>query len=111
VTSDAFPIKPNHRLRLAWNAIRSPRWQPVIYAEVGALIVLALAVMPGGFDYLHFFHKVAQGCVKCAYNPYFMEWFLKPLGLLPWRSHCWSWRGCLAASPPLVFPPAPDLTA
>lgn len=85
MTSNAFPIKSNHRLRLAWNAIRSPRWRPVIYAEVGALIVLALAAMPGGFDYLHFFHKVAQGCVKCAYNPYFMEWFLKPFGLLPWR--------------------------
>lgn len=71
------------RLRLA---LQNPRWQPVIYAEVGGLILLALALLPGGFDYLHFFHKVAQGCVNCAYNPYYLEWFLRPLGLLPWRT-------------------------
>lgn len=71
------------RLRLA---LQNPRWQPVIYAEVGGLILLALALLPGGFDYLHFFHKVAQGCVTCAYNPYYLEWFLRPLGLLPWRA-------------------------
>ncbi len=78
-------VSSPNRLRAAWNTLTTPRWQPVIYAEIGGLLVLALAFMPGGFDYLHFFHKVAQGCVQCAYNPYFLEWFLKPLGWLPWR--------------------------
>lgn len=76
---------PAARLRRLRAALSNPRWQPVIYAEIGGLIVLALALLPGGFDYLHFFHRVAQGCFNCAYNPYFMEWFLRPLGLLPWR--------------------------
>lgn len=84
MSSHALPS--TSRLRAAWVKLSNPRGQPLIYAEIGALIVLALAALPGGFDYLHFFHKVAQGCFNCAYNPYFLEWFLKPLGLLPWRA-------------------------
>lgn len=84
MSSHALPN--TSRLRAAWVKLSNPRGLLLIYAEIGALLVLALAALPGGFDYLHFFHKVAQGCVNCAYNPYFLEWFLKPLGWLPWRA-------------------------
>ncbi|HEX2908226.1 MAG TPA: glycosyltransferase family 87 protein [Phototrophicaceae bacterium] len=79
------PAPPNPRRRLL-ALVQNPRVQPWLYAEIGALLVLALAVMPGGFDFRYYFHPVAQGCYKCAYNPYFMEWFLRPLGLFPWRT-------------------------
>lgn len=91
-------LPPIH-LRAAWTKLTAPRWQPIIYTEIGGLLVLALAFMPGGFDYLHYFHKVAQGCVQCAYNPYFLEWFIKPLGWLPWRISYLLLAGvCIAAA-------------
>jgi hypothetical protein len=74
------------KLKLAWLKLTSPRWLPLLYAEVGAAVLLAIAFLPGGFDYLHYFHRLAQGCETCTYNPYFTEWFLWPLSVLPWRA-------------------------
>lgn len=72
--------------------LQNPRWQGVIYAEVGAIILLALAALPGGFDYWGYYHKLATGCVSCTYNPYFTEWFLRPLGVFAdWRAGYLVW--------------------
>ncbi len=73
-------------------ALQHPRWQMVIYTEVGALIWVALAALPGGFDYWGYYHKLATGCVSCTYNPYFTEWFLRPLGVFTdWRAGYLVW--------------------
>lgn len=65
--------------------LRHPRLPPILYTEIALLVLLAFAALPGGFDYLGYFHRLAQGCVSCTYNPYFTEWFLRPFGLLDWR--------------------------
>jgi hypothetical protein len=74
------------RLRLALRSLSDPRWQAVVYAEVGLVVLVAFAVLPGGFDYKGYFHRLATGCVSCTYNPYFTEWFIRPLGIFEsWR--------------------------
>jgi len=73
------------KLRRAWANLTSPRQQPIIYAEVALLVLGGLALLPGGFDYQGYFHKLAQGCEACTYNPYFSEWFMLPLGIFTWR--------------------------
>lgn len=74
------------RLGLAFKSLGSPRWLPIVYTEVAAVILLAIAVLPGGFDYLHYFYRLARGCVACTYNPYFTEWFMRPFGVVEaWR--------------------------
>ncbi len=58
----------------------------VLYVEVCAIVFAAFAVFPGGFDYWGYFHRLAQGCERCTYNPYFTEWFMLPLGMFgEWR--------------------------
>jgi hypothetical protein len=73
-------------LKNGWAHLSSKRMQPILFLEVAILIVLALAVMPGGFDYKGYFHQMAQGCFNCTYNPYFTEWFMRPFGIFPWRT-------------------------
>jgi len=84
-TTKSPTLSPNV-LKDAWTFLTSKRMQPLIFVEVAALIWLALAVMPGGFDYKGYFHPLAQGCYGCTYNPYFTEWFMRPFGLFPWRT-------------------------
>lgn len=80
------PTLSTHAFRGAWRFLTSKRMQPVLYVEIAALILLGLAVMPGGFDYKGYFHPLAQGCYNCTYNPYFSEWFMRPFGIFPWRT-------------------------
>jgi hypothetical protein len=76
-----------NRLRLALRSLSSPRWQGIIYAEIGVVLLIAFALLPGGFDYKGYFHRLATGCVSCTYNPYFTEWFVRPLGIFSdWRT-------------------------
>ncbi len=74
------------RLKNGWIHLTSKRMQPVLFLEVAILIVIALAILPGGFDYKGYFHPMAQGCFNCTYNPYFTEWFMRPFGIFPWRT-------------------------
>jgi hypothetical protein len=80
------PTLSQHALKGAWKYLTSKRMQPILFIEVAALILLGLAVMPGGFDYKSYFHHLAQGCYDCTYNPYFSEWFMRPFGVFPWRT-------------------------
>jgi len=80
------PTLSLYALKGAWKYLTSRRMQPIIYVEIAGLILLALAVMPGGFDYRGYFHQLAQGCYDCTYNPYFTEWFMRPFGVFPWRT-------------------------
>ncbi|MBZ0285806.1 MAG: hypothetical protein K8L97_34070 [Anaerolineae bacterium] len=73
------------KLKRAWAVLSSPRQQPIIYAEIALLVLGGLALLPGGFDYQGYFHRLAQGCEACTYNPYFSEWFMFPLGVFAWR--------------------------
>ena len=73
-------------LKSAWKYLTSKRMQPILFVEVAALILLGLAVMPGGFDYKGYFHPLAQGCYGCTYNPYFTEWFMRPFGFFSWHT-------------------------
>lgn len=76
-----------HRFRLAWKKLLDPQRQVFLYAAVGGALVMAFALLPGGFDYWGYFHRMATGCYSCTYNPYFLEWFLRPLGVFEnWRT-------------------------
>lgn len=75
------------RLRLALRSLSSPRWQAIVYAEVAIVILIGIALLPGGFDYKGYFHRLTTGCISCTYNPYFTEWFMRPLGVFnSWRT-------------------------
>lgn len=70
------------KMQQAWRNIIRPDRLYILYIEVCALILLAIAALPGGFDYWGYFDRMARGCVSCTYNPYFTEWFLRPLSLV-----------------------------
>jgi hypothetical protein len=80
------PLLSKQAIKGAWRYMTSKRMQPILFIEVAVLILLALAVMPGGFDYKGYFHPLSQGCYNCTYNPYFSEWFMRPFGIFPWRT-------------------------
>lgn len=90
------------RLKRAWVILNSPERQVILYAVVCAALLFIFAVLPGGFDYKGYFYQLARGCVSCTYNPYFTEWFLRPLGIFEdWRLSYLIW---IAVTMALMWP-------
>lgn len=61
-----------------WNKIG---W--ICAIEGGAIIVIASFFLPGGDDLYRFYLPFANGCLDCGFVPYFAQWVLWPLSLLP----------------------------
>lgn len=56
-----------------------------IAVEVGVVATLAAFFLPGGNDLHWFYVPFSQGCLDCGFVPYFAQWILWPLGLVPPR--------------------------
>jgi hypothetical protein len=55
---------------------------------LGLLYVLATAIVPGPDDLYRYYLPFANGCTKCGFVPYYAQWFLWPLTILP-RNVVW----------------------
>lgn len=69
--------------KLNWEKIS---W--VVAIEVAAIVVILTFILPGGDDLYKFYYAFAHGCLECAYAPYYTQWLLWPLSLLPM---VWVW--------------------
>ena len=61
----------------------------VLAFGVAVGITIGSFILPGGGDLYEYYLPFAEGCLNCGYVPYFAEWFLWPLTLLP--SYPWAW--------------------
>jgi hypothetical protein len=66
--------------RLDWDRLS---W--LIAIEVGVVTSLAAYFLPGGEDLHRYYIPFSQGCLDCGFVPYFAQWILWPLGLVPPR--------------------------
>jgi len=57
----------------------------IIAIETGLIVIIASFFLPGGEDLYRFYLPFANGCLKCGFVPYFGQWILWPLSLLPLR--------------------------
>jgi hypothetical protein len=61
-----------------WNRIG---W--LVAVETGAIVIIASFFLPGGDDLHRFYLPFASGCLDCGFVPYYAEWILWPLAVLP----------------------------
>jgi hypothetical protein len=66
--------------KLNWNTLG---W--FVALEVGLIVIIASFFLPGGDDLYRFYLPFASGCLDCGFVPYFAQWILWPLSLLPPR--------------------------
>lgn len=62
-------------------------WTMAIGAAIG--VVAASFVLPGGDDLYRYYLPFENGCLECGFVPYFAQWFLIPLRLLPAYPYAW----------------------
>ena len=62
-------------------------WPLALGAALGVLS--ASLILPGGGDLYDYYLPFADGCFECGYVPYYAQWFLWPLTLLP--AYPWTW--------------------
>lgn len=75
-----------------WNRIG---W--IAAAEVGGLAIIASFFLDGGQDLYLYYLPFAGGCLECGFVPYFAQWFLWPLTLVP-AALAWPlWMGTTVA--------------
>lgn len=65
-------------LKFNWHKIG---W--VVAIEAGIIIIIASFFLPGGDDLHRFYRPFSQGCLDCGFVPYFAQWLLWPLSLIP----------------------------
>jgi hypothetical protein len=53
-----------------------------------ALVISALS-LPGGDDLYRYYIPFANGCMDCGFVPYYAQWFLWPLRMLPQYPFAW----------------------
>jgi hypothetical protein len=56
-------------------------WTASIGAALG--LILASFYLPGGDDLYRYYLPFAQGCLDCGFVPFYSQWFLLPLRILP----------------------------
>jgi len=56
-------------------------WIQAIGASLG--LIVASFFLPGGDDLYRYYIPFDEGCLNCGFVPYFAQWFLFPLRLLP----------------------------
>jgi hypothetical protein len=62
-------------------------WLSAAGAAIGLIVVSFRA--PGGDDLYRYYLPFVEGCLDCGYVPYFAQWFLLPLKLLPDYPYAW----------------------
>ncbi len=62
-------------------------WTQAIGAAIG--VIAASFVLPGGDDLYRYYLPFENGCLDCGFVPYFAQWFLLPLRLLPAYPYAW----------------------
>ena len=62
-------------------------WVLALGAGIG--ILLSSFYLPGGDDLYRYYIPFEQGCFDCGFVPYFAQWFLLPLRLLPEYPSAW----------------------
>lgn len=67
--------------------IQKISWVAAIGAALG--LIAASFRLPGGDDLYRYYLPFAQGCLDCGYAPYFAQWFLAPLRILPAYPLAW----------------------
>jgi len=65
----------------------------LIALEISTILIIAAAILPGGEDLHKFYIPFAGGCLDCGYVPYFAQWLLWPLSLIPPQ---WAWSAMTA---------------
>jgi hypothetical protein len=63
------------------------RWLSAAGAAIG--LIVASFRLPGGDDLYRYYLPFVDGCLDCGYVPYFAQWFLGPLKLLPEYPYAW----------------------
>jgi len=63
------------------------KWTIAIGVAIGVFV--GSLFLPGGGDFYKNFLPFAQGCLTCGYLPYYAQWFLWPLSLLPPFPYAW----------------------
>ncbi len=56
-------------------------WTQAVGASIG--LIVASFFLPGGDDLYRYYIPFEYGCLDCGFVPYFAQWFLFPLRLLP----------------------------
>ncbi len=64
--------------KVNWNKIG---W--IVALEVGGIVIIASFFLPGGNDLYLFYLPFSYGCLNCGFVPYFAQWILWPLSLVP----------------------------
>lgn len=61
----------------------TPKLSWLIALTAGAVIIILTFFLPGGQDLYTYYLPFANGCLTCGFTPYFAQWLLWPLTLLP----------------------------
>ena len=75
------------QLQLSLTPREKIAWTQAIGAAIG--VIAASFVLPGGDDLYRYYLPFEQGCLECGFVPYFAQWFLIPLRLLPGYPYAW----------------------
>jgi hypothetical protein len=62
-------------------------WILAIGAGLGMMV--AAFMFPGGDDLYRYYLPFENGCLECGYVPFYTQWFLLPLRLLPDYPYAW----------------------
>jgi hypothetical protein len=62
-------------------------WILSLGASIG--IIISAFFLPGGDDLYRYYIPFENGCLDCGYVPYYAQWFLWPLHILPDYPYAW----------------------
>ncbi|MEJ2759157.1 MAG: hypothetical protein P8046_11810 [Anaerolineales bacterium] len=60
----------------------------IIAIEVAVLLLIGTIFFPGGADLRNYYLPFVNGCMDCGFVPYYGQWMLFPLTLVP---ETWAW--------------------
>lgn len=66
---------------------KKPWW--VLASGAAAGMILSAFFLPGGDDLYRYYLPFVQSCLDCGFVPYYAQWFLSPLHVLPEYPYTW----------------------
>jgi hypothetical protein len=72
-------FSPEYRERISW----------ILALGVSVGMIVAAFFLQGGDDLYRYYIPFVNGCLKCGYVPFYAQWFLWPLNLLPEYPYAW----------------------
>jgi hypothetical protein len=64
--------------------LRTEKTSWIAALGVAAGMIAAAFLLPGGDDLYRYYQPFAQNCLDCGFTPYFAQWLLWPLALVPY---------------------------